>query len=701
MSPTGWWLLLLLACSTVLSGQSAPRTLQSGWFDRAPYQLEEHRRDSAVVTGFEINLLQTIAREKNIRVEFQAYSWSEQIDRLANGEQDIVIGAYYRADRLDQVRYSVPYREERNTLFLHRDLRSGADFNTVQAFFDWLERNPIRIGTATGYVYSNEDLEQFLKHADEGTKVINFRDEQEMLTALLDSQVDAMVADPLVIATLLTRHEDRRRIHQHPLDLGSTAVHFMFSRATVSEAEVAAFNAVLKERLESGEVLRMQRDFLLPTFLSIATTQQWFFILNLMGIAAFSVSGILLARKGRYNLFGALILAATPAVGGGLVRDLLIGQTPVFFLATPVYMLLVLSLVLLGTLLFNLWDRLRPRFFAQSAHAERWALKLYERLFKIFDAWAVAAFTVIGVSVAAENQIGPLWLWGPVLGVITASFGVILRDMVRADHDILILKRDSYGEISILIGVLYSQCLLRPEIALNPNAIIWTTLLAIFGGFSLRLLIIFRRWPNPFQLGNHETAPERRFAEYLERERQLWQTLLDFIPEVAGVSQPQQLARLEALHNDAFVQIDTCHNLFRSMTREPLGESNADRLLRLQNRLGRLRQLEDDLYSLANEVPEDPNPLDRACWESLRAVIQTTTDTLQDPDPLNLELLARIATADPQRFERLRRTHTTPDSPMEESSIQRSYRFQRLFAQMSEFVNLYVTDRNQLATAES
>lgn len=678
-----------------VEAQTAPRTLQSAWFERAPYQTEEQLRDSTVLGGLEVEILRRLARQSGQRLEFSSAAWSEQMQRFAAGEQDIVIGAYHREDRTGPVHYSSAYREERNTLFIRRELRRQADFQDLEGLFEWLTRESVRTGVADGYVYVNPELEVFLNDYQRQAMVEVFDDEREMLHALTQGQIDALIADPLVIHTLLATSGQRRLVYEHSLDLGTTDVHLIYNSETLSPEEIQQFEQTLQQMLESGEILRIKRDSLLPTFLSTTTAERWFFTLNLMGIAAFSISGILLARKGRYNFFGALILAATPAVGGGLVRDLLIGQTPVFFIHTPVYILLVIGLVVTGTALFNLWDFLRPRFFEQSARAERWAMRLYEHLFKVFDAWAVAAFTVIGVGVAAESQITPLWLWGPVLGVITASFGVILRDMVRADHDIRILKKDSYGEISILIGVVYALFLLRPDIALNPNAIVWTTFIAIGCGFSLRLWVVFRDWPNPLQLGNRATAPEKRFAEYVQNERHLWDTLQAFIPEVKGVSKPQTHAELESLHNDIFSRIDTCHIRFRSMTREPLGESDADRLLRLQNRLERIRRLEEDLYSLANEAPEKWSPLEQSCWESLHAVIEAITETLANPDPLNIELLSTLATADPQRFERLRRTQSTNSTTEDESTIQRSYRFQRLFALLSEFVNLYVTDHNQ------
>ncbi|MCH8474402.1 MAG: TRIC cation channel family protein [Opitutales bacterium] len=682
--------------STLLNAQETSPHLDTGIFERAPYQYEEERGGFTIPTGLDVSILQAIGEEAGFRPRIESRSWSDQLTALQEGQQDIVFGAYYDPDRLPYARYSIPYRTEDNTLFVNSIQRTPDDLQSIEDFINWLKEDEITLGVARGFIFADPDLENFVRAPENQQHLLERNDKRELLQALAAGEIQALVGAPLVIDLMLRDQPGQSTITRHPLDLGETKVFLMYSRESLSVEQMNRLDEAIKTLRDSGKIQNIKREFLLPTFLAIITNQGWFFVLNMMGVIAFSLSGILLARKGRYNFFGALILAATPALGGGLVRDVLLG-VPVYFFETPLYLFVVLALVSGGTAIFKAWDALRHRYFQNPTATERWALKLYDHLFKIFDAWAVAASTIVGVSVAAEHFVQPLWLWGPLLGVITASFGVILRDMIRADHDILLLKKDSYGEMSILLGTVYSICLLQPFIALSTRNILIATMLLTAAGFALRVLIIYGRIPNPLNLGNSRNAPEKRFGHFEKSEPKLWTLLETFIPESGGHSLPLTRSELENQHLEFFYQVKDLHEMFRDMTREPLGESEGDRLLRLQSRLERLRLIEEDLYAVATGGQTAWSPLDQAFWESLHAVIDTVATTLEDPDPLAIELLTNLATADPKRFEELRQQHRDEDSSTtsDEDSLQRTYRFQRIFILIAEYVNLYITDRNQ------
>lgn len=692
-------LLLLLwfpFFSTALSAQETTPYLNTGIFERAPYQAEKLRGGFTVPKGLDVSILQTISGEAGFRPRIESRSWSDQLDALQRGDQDIVFGSYFDPDRLSYSRYSVPYRTEENTLFINTKQPPPNDLRNVGDFIDWLQNENVKLGVARGFIFADSQLKAFAGNPVNQHHLVERSDKRELLQALQAGEIQALVGAPLVIDLMLRDQPGQSSIAGHSLDLGETEVFLMYSRESLSEEQMDRLDEAIVSLRESGAIENIKREFLLPTFLTIITNQGWFFVLNMMGIIAFSLSGILLARKGRYNFFGALILAATPALGGGLVRDVLLG-VPVYFFETPLYLFVVLALVTAGTAIFKAWDVLRNRFFEDPTATERWALKLYDHLFKIFDAWAVSASTIVGVSVAAEHFVQPLWLWGPLLGVITASFGVILRDMIRADHDILLLKKDSYGEMSILLGSVYSICLLQPLIALSTRNILITTMLLTVAGFVLRVSLIYGKIPNPLNLGNSRNAPEKRFAHFQKSEPKLWTLLETFIPETGGQSLPLSRSELENQHLEFFYQVKDLHEMFRDMTREPLGESEGDRLLRLQSRLERLRLIEEDLYAVATSGQTAWSPLDQAFWESLHAVIDTVANTLEDPDSLAIELLTNLATADPKRFEELRQQHRDQDSSKtsDEDSLQRTYRFQRIFILIAEYVNLYITDRNQ------
>lgn len=670
--------------------------LRAGIFDRQPFHGKETRGWMRVPTGLDVSILQAISEEANFRPQIENRSWQDQLTAMQEGAQDIAFGAYYDSNRLSYARYSPSYRSEENALYVDVQNAPPSNLSDVSDLITWLQTDGVRLGIARGFLLAEEALEDFVRDPENSEHVVEMGDKGDLLQALGSGVIQAFVGSPLVIDLMLHNQPDRRTIRRHALDLGETDVFLMYSRATLTDKQMDRLDQAIEDLRTSGEINNIKREFLLPTFLTIITNQGWFFVLNMMGVVAFSLSGILLARKGRYNFFGALILAATPALGGGLVRDIFLG-VPVSFFETPSYLFVVMGLVIGATILFKVWDLLRNRFFENPVATERWALKLYDHLFKIFDAWAVAAATIVGVSVAAENFVQPLWLWGPLLGVITASFGVILRDMIRANHDILLLKKDSAGEMSLLIGTIYSICLLQPFIALSTRNIFITTMMLTVTGFILRIVIIYAKIQNPLNLGNSRNAPQKRFSHFEKTEPKLWTLLESFIPESGGQAHPLSRSDLENQHLEFFNQIKELHEMFRDMTREPLGESEVDRLLILQSRLERLRLIEENLYAVATDGQSAWSQLDQAFWESLHAVIGTVATTLDDPDPLSIELLTNLATADPRRFEELRKQHRDTDTTtqQEEDTLQRTYRFQRIFILIAEYVNLYITDLNQ------
>jgi uncharacterized membrane protein YeiH len=79
--------------------------------------------------------------------------------------------------------------------------------------------------------------------------------------------------------------------------------------------------------------------------------------------------------------------------------------------------------------------------------------RLGTHLIEVFDAVALAAFTVVGVVVVLDTSVQPLWLWGPIAAVLTASFGGLMRDLFRHDRVIANLRGELYPEIAVVWGL--------------------------------------------------------------------------------------------------------------------------------------------------------------------------------------------------------------------------------------------------------
>jgi NitT/TauT family transport system substrate-binding protein len=176
-------------------------------------------------------------------------------------------------------------------------------------------------------------------------------------------------------------------------------------------------------------------------FLKSVVDTKWFYALDLIGTAAFGFAGFMRAQQRRYDLWGALILTFLPAVGGGTVRDLLIGgaRHPPFIFRDPTYVYIVLGIVIFGTLI--------SRFLTTETVSSR----NFERTLTIFDTIGLATFTIIGAQVAIIAELN--WFWVPFCAALTCAGGGMLLDIVTG-REPRTFQGEPYEEIAVLGGVL-------------------------------------------------------------------------------------------------------------------------------------------------------------------------------------------------------------------------------------------------------
>lgn len=157
--------------------------------------------------------------------------------------------------------------------------------------------------------------------------------------------------------------------------------------------------------------------------------------LDLLGTFAFAISGIRLASGRQIDWFGAYIIGLVTAIGGGTVRDLLLGVSP--FWIEDVKYFLTTGVALLATILFK--DKL---------------FKLGSTLF-LFDTIGLGLFTMVGITKSVEAGLP---FWGCiVMGTITGSLGGIVRDVLLNDVP-LIFRKDIYALACVAGGGVYFAC---------------------------------------------------------------------------------------------------------------------------------------------------------------------------------------------------------------------------------------------------
>ncbi len=715
----GKWRVLVwsLAFCAFVSGAVAEQELRSGWFPRAPYQMEAGLRDPGAVTGLDIQIARDLFGDAGYAITFEEMSWSELLQGLRSGAIDFVMGSYHEKDREAYITYSVPYRTERNVIYYRRGLDDLEAVRDIGDLLQILARDALRFAVMEGYVYGSQELTEFLEEPPAAVHLVSSSSYRESLSLVIKGRADLFVANPLVMDRMLVKADQWDYVRKIRVDMGEIPVHVMFNKETIPKEQRDRFDEILQAMLEDGRIRAHHRSFVLPVYLSITTGQFWFVLLNLMGIVAFCTSGVLLARKERYNLFGALILAILPAIGGGVLRDLFLGADRVFVLETPEYMLVAIGVVVIAFLAFKGYDFLHGSSREVTRKIERYTEEkfggLFDQLFKFFDAWAVAAFTVIGVSVAVEMDSSPLWLWGPAMGVLTASGGVVLRDIVRADFNIEMLKQDSYAEVSLLGGIVYTVALIDLPYDMNLERIFYLTMIVIALLFGVRFLILWKGYTNPLQFGALHTHPEIRLRQFVQREPEWWALLTRYYTEDdEGKAVPAAHTEREALHNQFLYTGNAAREHLDGIAAEPLAEATVQFYRNCSARLDIATALEETLFSfidlhegLDTAGSGGGAELQVRIHESLKTLIETARWAIDADDLADFTMLEHLTAEHQRRFNELRAKYRTGQDGNEDSCLeavlQSTHKVERIIYLLSDYVRIRLGKRDTRAGSAS
>lgn len=188
------------------------------------------------------------------------------------------------------------------------------------------------------------------------------------------------------------------------------------------------------------------------------------FIQDLIGTIVFAISGAIAARQHKMDIFGMFVLAFVTGVGGGTLRDVMIGSTPVFWMKQPIYVLMITIAVALVAILRNQIDR------------DYWKKGLL-----IFDAIGLGVFTVIGVQKGIDFGLHPLIC--VALGGVTGCFGGLIRDILRNEVPI-ILQKEVYVTASLIGGIIF---ILFREAGFESN---WIDIATVLTVIAIRMFTI-------------------------------------------------------------------------------------------------------------------------------------------------------------------------------------------------------------------
>jgi uncharacterized membrane protein YeiH len=198
--------------------------------------------------------------------------------------------------------------------------------------------------------------------------------------------------------------------------------------------------------------------------------------LSLVALAAQAMTAALAAGRRSMDWVGVCMLGCITALGGGTIRDVLLGHYPLVWVDNPIYLALTAGAAFATILVARLVHRLNIAFL-------------------VLDAIGLVVFTIAGCDVAW--QIGSSLPIIIISGMITGCAGGVLRDILCNDVPLL-FRSELYASVSVVTGLFYAAAFRFPV-----NTELWTVLTFALG-LSFRLLAIRFRWEMPKFVFNDE-----------------------------------------------------------------------------------------------------------------------------------------------------------------------------------------------------
>ncbi|AZL85687.1 MULTISPECIES: TRIC cation channel family protein [Aliivibrio] len=162
------------------------------------------------------------------------------------------------------------------------------------------------------------------------------------------------------------------------------------------------------------------------------------YTIDMFGTAIFAISGVLLAGRLKMDPFGVTVLASVTAIGGGTIRDMALGATPVFWITDTNYLLVIFITCILTMLIIR-----KPK-------------RLPWYVLPVSDAIGLAVFVGIGVEKALKYNADPMV--AVIMGVITGCGGGIIRDVLAREVP-MVLRSEVYATACILGGIVHTSAL--------------------------------------------------------------------------------------------------------------------------------------------------------------------------------------------------------------------------------------------------
>ena len=184
-----------------------------------------------------------------------------------------------------------------------------------------------------------------------------------------------------------------------------------------------------------------------------------------------AVSGAWHAKRRSFDFVGVVIIGIVSGLGGGVVRDVLIGKGPVLALQSPAFLVVAIASSLIGVLFDTIWSQLG-------------------RVYWVVDTLSLGLFAVAGLQRAQAARLSTTS--SVFLGVVTSVGGGVVRDVLCRETPLLLLPGQPYTVVALFAGVIYMSALRKFHLSALA-----AELLAVGGAFALRSFVAWRGWVVP------------------------------------------------------------------------------------------------------------------------------------------------------------------------------------------------------------
>lgn len=210
------------------------------------------------------------------------------------------------------------------------------------------------------------------------------------------------------------------------------------------------------------------------------TVDNIIFALEIIGIVAFAITGVITALEKKFDVFGALVLGVVTSVGGGILRDMILGYLPPAAFRNSIYAVTaIITSLAVFVLAYFLGVRIKKHF------------NVYSQIINIFDSLGLSVFVVGGVNAAIACGFGDNMFLSVFVGTLTGVGGGVMRD-IMARRVPTILRKRVYALAAIIGAIIYYFL-----ITYNICSSTWAIVIGAGSVLIIRILATVFHWNLP------------------------------------------------------------------------------------------------------------------------------------------------------------------------------------------------------------